>query len=107
MIQTSKSFFQNKYTIFYANCVAIFLVLVLLVGYLIQINSATQIGLTIQELQTKQEALQETARDLQLDIARHQSISYIQEQAAGLGMIYPSHMSYITTSQPAAAVAKR
>ena len=75
--------------------------------YLLQINTTTQLGLQIKNIETNLIGAQEVGRDLQLEVASLQSITNLQERIQDMELAKVVDVSYVSVSVPVTAVAKR
>ncbi len=75
--------------------------------YLLQINTTTQLGLQIKDIETNLIEAQEVSRDLQVDVAEYQSITNLQERIQDMELAQVVDVSYVSVAVPVTAVAKR
>jgi len=87
------------------NVIAIALILTMGTLYLVQVNRATTKGYQIRDLEKKIQAIEDSNRKVQLEVAELQSLDSVEERIKELGMVPVSNVKYIKT--PGSTVALR
>jgi cell division protein FtsL len=96
---------QKFYSMSTLNLVAMALILVMGALYLVQVNRATTKGYQIRDLEKKIQAVEDSNRKIELEVAELQSLDSIEERIDKLGMVPVDHIDYVKT--PGATVALR
>lgn len=79
------------------------LVLLLAVGYIVEMSRLTTSGYEIAELEKKVASLTEESDKLSTEVASHQSIASIQKRLQGVAMVPAKNIRYIKVSDMAVA----
>jgi len=86
-----------------ANIVVSGLIVVMTVGYLVQINSLATKGYQIKDLENKITSLKQEKADLELEALSLQSMGNVAEKVQGLGMVSAGEPEYLAPTPVAMA----
>lgn len=92
--------------VFLLNAVSLMLLLVLLVSYIVQVNSTISKGYQIRDLETQVNELTLLNQKTELEVRQSQSLDRVERSVKMLGFIRADMPNYVSASEPAYALAE-
>ncbi|MDD4995572.1 MAG: hypothetical protein PHW53_03865 [Patescibacteria group bacterium] len=97
--------FLKLFKITNLNIVAMILVMIMGGFYLVQVNKVTTKGYKIRDLEKKIQAIEDSSRKVELEIAELQSLDSVEERVKTLGMVPVENVRYV--KKPGAVAVNR
>jgi len=101
--QDKKSLLNFSFKKKHISLIIISLIIVFGVLYLLQMNQMAVKGYKIKDLENRAQELQESNKKLRLKIDEAQSLSYIQDRVADMGMVNMDRVDYVSIGVSAVA----
>lgn len=73
------------------------------VGYLVQVNATSSKGFQIRTLESRISDLKEQGNELELKVAREQSVASVERKVRDMGMVPTPQVQYVAAASPIVA----